>query len=259
MILWAGISSKDVGMIVEHYPSIVIPRRKQEVQQVPGRNGDIILYQDAYENYEQSYQVFLDAKAKGGLQKVIPKLSDWLLGHSGYQRLEDSYFPDVYRMAYYTGGVEFISVFNEYGEGTLTFNCAPEKYYKMGERPISISNGQVISNPTLFPAKPLITIHGSGSGTIYFNNNSLAIKSIGGTMTIDVREHLAVNGGTAIIDEDIDDLIVDEGEPVSTSSGTLQNSQITGLFENMRLIGKTQIRWTGGISSMSLIPRWWTI
>ena len=235
MILWAGIGSKDVGMVVEHYPTITIPRRKQEVQQVPGRNGDIILYQDAYENYEQSYQVFLDAKAKGGLQKVIPKLSDWLLGHSGYQRLEDSYFPDIYRMAYYTGGVEFISIFNQYGEGTLTFNCAPEKYYKMGERPITVTKGQVISNPTLFPAKPLITIKGSGSGTISFNNNQLTISNINNTMVIDVREHLA------------------------TVNGVARNNLITGRFENMTLKGKTIITWSGGVTSMTLIPRWWTI
>ena len=47
MILWAGTSNKDVGMVVEHYPSVILPRRKMEVQQVPGRNGDIILFQDA--------------------------------------------------------------------------------------------------------------------------------------------------------------------------------------------------------------------
>lgn len=235
MILWAGIGSKDVGMVVEHYPTIIIPRRKQETQSVPGRNGDIILYQDAYENYEQSYQVFLDAKAKGGLQKVIPKLSDWLLGHSGYQRLEDSYFPDVYRMAYYTGGVEFISIFNQYGAGTLTFNCAPEKYYKMGERPIEITNGQWLSNPTMFPAKPLITITGYGRGNLYFNDNYLTISNVNGTMVIDVKEHLA------------------------TVNKVPRNELITGLFENMTLKDKTYIRWTGGITSMTLIPRWWTI
>lgn len=235
MILWAGTSNKDVGMVVEHYPSIILPKRKQEVQQVPGRNGDIILYQDAYENYEQSYQVFIDSALKGGMTRVIPMVSDWLLGHQGYQRLEDSYFPDVYRMAYYTGGVEFVSFFNQYGEGTLTFNCAPEKYYKMGERPITLSNGQIISNPTLFPAKPLVTLTGSGSAVLYFGNNSLSISNIGGSVTIDIRDHKAYNGSTN------------------------RNYTITGLYENMLLKGKTQIRWSGSITKMTMIPRWWTI
>lgn len=245
MILWAGTSNKDVGMVVEHYPSIVIPHRKQEVQQVPGRNGDIILYQDAYENYEQTYQVFLDAKAKGGMQKVIPKVSDWLLGHYGYQRLEDSYFPDVYRMAYYSGGIEFVSFFNEYGEGRLTFNCAPEKYYKNGDRPIIVANGQSLTNPTLFPAKPLIKITGTGSGTIAFENgkvsNYLSIQSIGltptaaGTLSIDVRDHMACVGNNN------------------------RNYVITGRFENMVLKDKTKITWTGNISKVVIYPRWWTL
>ena len=235
MILWAGTSNKDVGMIVEHYPGIILPRRKQEVQQVPGRSEDIILYQDAYENYEQKYQVFLDTKLKGGMQRVIPMVSDWLLGHSGYQRLEDSYFPDVYRMAYYTGGVEFVSFFNEYGEGTLTFNCAPTKYYKMGERPITVSNGQVISNPTLFPAKPLVTLTGSGAARLNFGSNYLDISDVGTSVTIDIQEHKAYNGGTN------------------------RNSTITGLFENMTLKGKITISWTGGITGVTLIPRWWTL
>lgn len=235
MILWAGTSNKDVGMVVEHYPSIILPRRKQEIQQVPGRNGDIILFQDAYENYEQSYRVFLDAKAKGGIEKVIPKISDWLLGHSGYQRLEDSYFPDVYRMAYYTGGVEFVSFFNEYGEGVLTFNCAPEKYYKSGEKAITISKGQVITNPTLFPAKPIVTVKGSGAGTITFGSNSLTISNIGTSVTIDVKDHIAYNGSTN------------------------RNSTITGRYENMVLSGKTTITWSGGVTGMTMIPRWWTI
>ena len=235
MILWAGTSNKDVGMVVEHYPSIVLPRRKMEVQQVPGRNGDIILFQDAYTNYEQSYSVFLDAKAKGGLQKVAPKVADWLLGHSGYQRLEDSYFPDVYRMAYYTGGAEFVSYFNEYGEGTLTFNCAPEKYYKSGERPITITRGQTITNPTLFPAKPLVTITGSGAGTITFGGNNLTISNIGGSVTIDVKDHRAYNGSTN------------------------RNDTITGLYENMTIKGKMVITWSGGVTGMTMIPRWWTL
>ena len=235
MILWAGTSNNDVGMVVEHFPSIVLPKRKQEVQQVPGRNGDIILYQDAYENYEQSYPVFIDGTLKNGMQKTIVLISDWLLGHSGYQRLEDSYFPDFYRMAYYTGGMEFVAYLGQYGQGTLTFNCAPEKYYKMGERPINVANGQIISNPTLFPAKPLITLRGNGTADLYFGNNSMSITDVNGSVTIDIRDHKAYNGSTN------------------------RNSTIIGRYEDMTLQGKMQIRWTGGITSMSMIPRWWTL
>lgn len=235
MIIWAGTSNKDVGMIIEHYPSIVFPNRNQEIQKVPGRNGDIVLTNGSFENYEQQYSAFLDAKHIGKLEQVMPKVADWLLGHEGYQRLEDSYFPDVYRMAYYSGGSQFVSLFNEYGEGTLSFVCAPEKYYKTGDWPMQLTKGQVLRNPSSFAAFPLITVAGSGSGTLTFNNSSLSISSIGTSVTIDVKLHKAYNGSTN------------------------RNSTITGTYENMKLGKETTITWSGGVTGVTIIPRWWTI
>lgn len=245
MIRWAGISNTDVGMIIEHYPRVILPNRKIEVQTVPGRNGDIVIPSESFENYEQAYDAFLDVKKFGGLEAAMPKVSDWLLGHSGYQRLEDSYFPDVYRMAYYTGGAQFVSLFNEYGEGTLTFNCAPEKYLKYGERPITLTKNQKLINPTSFTAKPLITVTGNftnnSPGVLTFTKDGvsadLSIKSLDNTnsVTIDTKLHKAYSG---------------------TAN---KNSSIVGKFENLTLGKETVITWNNRITSVSIIPRWWTI
>lgn len=235
MIIWAGTSNKDVGMVIEHYPSVIVPERDQVIQEVPGRNGSIVLANGSFKNYEQQYSAFLDSKYIGGLEQVMPNVMDWLLGHEGYQRLEDSYFPDFYRMAFYSGGTSFMNMFNEYGEGTLTFNCAPEKYYKTGEWPITLSKNQVLLNPSSFAAYPLIVVTGSGSGTLTFNSNSMSISSIGTSVTIDVKLHKAYNGSTS------------------------RNNTITGSYENMRLGKSTTITWSGGITGVDITPRWWTI
>lgn len=237
MIIWAGTSNKDVGMVIEHYPRVIIPQRSQETQNVPGRNGAIIVSTGAFQNYEQQYQAFLDAKHIGGLEEVMPKVVDWLLGHEGYYKLEDSYFPDVYRMAYYSGGAEFVSIFNEYGEGTLTFNCAPEKYYKSGDRPIDLEQHQILRNPSAFAAMPMIYITGNGSsnGTLTFNDKSVTIATVPSSITIDVKSHKAYDGDTRY------------------------NSKITGYFEDLKLGKETEITWSGGIQSVRLVPRWWTI
>lgn len=253
MIIWAGTSNLDVGMVVEHYPKPIIPRRKIEVQSVPGRNGDIILEQDAFENYEQPYSVFLDAKHIGGLSQVMPKLSDWLLGNKGYQKLEDSYFPDVYRMAYYSGGSEFISIFNEYGEGTLTFNCAPEKYLKSGDYFIPIASGTVIRNPTAFAAFPIIRVVLKGKtstsstlvGTISFNGTVVititvpasSTSSSGWTINIDTKNYACTGAST----------------------GVNRSGWLTGSYENMKLEKETAITFNSNITSILLKPRWWTI
>lgn len=237
MIIWAGTSSEDVGMVIQHYPKVIIPARKREVQAVPGRSGDIVIEFDTFENYEQQYDCFLDAKALGGLNTVIPKVSDWLLGNSGYQRLEDTYFPDVYRMAYVVNAIEFTSMFNEYGSGTLTFNCAPEKYFKMGEEEITLTKNQKLFNPSSFNAKPLITLTLNGSsGTLTINGNSISISAgLSGNLILDTKQHTAFN------------------------ESTNKSSMIQGQYEKLYLGKETTITWSGGITAVKIVPRWWTI
>lgn len=236
MIIWAGTSSKDVGMVIEHYPGVIIPQKNVETQHVPGRSDDILLPDGSYQNYTQNYQAFLDAKNLGGLEAVMPKITDWLLGHEGYQRLEDSYFPDVYRMACYMGGNEFISMFNEYGEGTLSFNCAPEKFYKIGDEPVSMTQNKKLFNKSAFPANPIIELTGNGSnGALYFNGVGFGINSVPSNLTIDVKQHRAYNGSTSY------------------------SSRITGAYENLVLGKETTVSWSGGITSVKIRPRWWTI
>lgn len=237
MIIWAGTSSEDVGMVIQHYPKVIIPARKREVQAVPGRSGDIVIEFDTFENYEQQYDCFLDAKALGGLNTVIPKVSDWLLGNSGYQRLEDTYFPDVYRMAYVVNAIEFTSMFNEYGSGTLTFNCAPEKYFKMGEEEITLTKNQKLFNPSSFKARPIIKITTNGSnGYLYFNDRAFYLyDEPAGVITVNSKNHTSFNGSTNV------------------------SSMIQGLYEDLYLGKETQFNWTGGITAVSIIPRWWTV
>lgn len=261
MIIWAGTSSKDVGMVVEHYPSITIPQKKIEVQQVPGRNGDIVISTGAFENYTQTYDAFLDVKYIGGLEGAMPKIVDWLLGHDGYQRLEDTYFPGVYRMAYYTGGAEFVSMFNEYGEGKLTFNCAPEKYLKSGEWPIDIpSTGKILFNPTAFTAYPNIEVDfGSGAGMLTVNRKSVTLvedPNVVHAATDPVEEGSGPNipVTTMVIDTKRHRYYADVG-----GYGEQYPQGFTGRFEDLRLGKKSTISWSGGITAVRVIPNWWTI
>ena len=237
MIIWAGTSSDDVGMVIQHYPKITIPARKREVQAVPGRNGDIIIEHDTFENYEQQYDCFLDAKMLGGIEAVMPAISDWLLGNKGYQRLEDTYFPDVYRMAYVVNSIDFSRYFSEYGFGTLTFNCAPEKYFKMGEKEIVLTKNQKLYNPSSFIAKPIIkaTVNGN-NGTITVNGNTISITNEpAGVITIDTKQHTSYNGTNNV------------------------SSMIQGQYEILYFEKENKITWSGGVTAVSVIPRWWTV
>ena len=242
MIEFAGIRSDERFLVVEHYPSRTFPKRKYTIQSVPGRSGDIVIEEseDAFSNYNQQYGVFIDAKAPG-LPQVARGLAEWLLGSPGYQRLEDSYDPDFYRMAIYAGGEEFLNYFNEYGRGTLTFNCAPKRFYKIGEREISVSSGDKIYSPSSFRNHPIVMITGNGNCTLTIHDKNgstknFTIKNVSGTVRIYSEEHKALN-----------------------SSDVSVNANVQSDYENLYMDSESSITWNSAVTSVSIIPRWWTI
>ena len=249
MIEFAGIRSDERYVVVEHFPRRKIPKRKYLVQTIPGRSGDLYIEEsdDAFENYDDQYSVFLDAKAPG-LQQVSRGLAEWLLSSPGYQRLEDSYDPDTFRMAVYTGGEDFINIFNEYGRGTLTFNCNPKRFYKTGEKEIDVVSGAKIYSPSLFKAHPIVIVQTTGTGGSNRVNAELTIvdkyglekefkmTNVFGTLTIDSEAHTVIN-----------------------SNGTNYNSYVSSSYENLYLDSESSISWNANVTSVQIIPRWWTI
>jgi hypothetical protein len=55
-----GTASDTLGVRIERSPRIIRPRRKSDVITIPGRNGDIVFMQDAWNNYVQPYEIFLE-------------------------------------------------------------------------------------------------------------------------------------------------------------------------------------------------------
>lgn len=242
MIEFAGIRSDERNLIVEHYPQRFFPKRKYNAQVIPGGDKDFIIDEgeDAFSNYSQPYSVFFDSKGPG-LSQASRHIAEWLLGNPGYQRLEDSYDPDFYRLAYYSGGEQFLNFFNQYGRGTLTFTCAPKRYYKSGEVPIALVNGQKIFSPSTFKAYPIIKITGSGTCTLTIADKNdisktFTINNVSGEVTIYSREHKALNSSSASV-----------------------NQNVESDYENLYLDTESAISWNSAVSSVILIPRWWTI
>lgn len=229
MIWWHGKSSDDVGVIVERYPAATIPSRKQEKVSVPGRSGDLIIEQDAYENYTQRYDVYVSAE-EPRLTTISHTVAEWLMV-KGYQRLEDSYWLDTFRLACYKGGTSIDNILNRFGRATIEFDCKPQRYYKSGDIPISLTNGQKLVNPSPFTAKPLVVITGSGTGTISDGTNTLTLTDCDVTVDCDIMQ---IYKGT-----------------------TNKNSVGSGAF--LALDGESTITWTGGITAVTLTPRWWTL
>lgn len=231
MITWHGVPSTEAPVVVEHPPGRVVPKRRMEIIDVPGRNGPVIISEDAFESVPQVYEVHIPPGVPD-LALAIRGVIDWLC-YPGYNRLEDSYEPEVYRIAFFEGDTEIENILNKAGKAEIEFTCKPERWLKVGEVPIVMTAATTLTNPTTRTAKPLITVKGSGSGVLKV-----------GTYTLNLTD---CNG--VVLDCDNEDVY---------KNGVNKNSTVTGDFPKLPA-GSTNITWSGGITGLTVVPRWWTL
>lgn len=232
MIWWHGISSYDVGVIVERYPARPVPKRKGSSQSVAGRSGDLIDQEDAWDNVVQPYEVYLSGEFRGGMQSVAREAIQWLMV-KGYQKLEDSYDLDTFRLAYFMGGNDFANTLNLFGRAKIEFNCKPQRFLHDGDTEKILSAGAVLMNPTVYTARPRILLSGSGSGSLTVGSRTMELTDVAGT----------------IIDSDTEDVY---------RGTTNLNSTASGEFPLLEA-GETSVTWEGGITGVRITPRWYVL
>lgn len=137
-VVFDGVDLVDFGVTLSGVGTFNAPERDVEYVSVPGRNGDIILDNGRYNNISVTYPVNIETQ----LPAKTRALSEFLMSHKGYFRLEDSYHPDEFRMAQFAGPIDIDSTgrHNRYGTTSLTFNCMPQRFLKSGELPVSFTD-----------------------------------------------------------------------------------------------------------------------
>ena len=243
LIEYGGETSDDYGIVVSEAPVFDKPVRKTEVFNVPGRNGSILFQQNAFEDVTRSYNVFVSTiigEDSGGditsdLPAKVNAISAWLNSKTGYQRLEDSFETDVFRLAYYSGGNEFTDRMLQAGEATLTFTCRPERFYKNAEAAVEVTNGDTMSNPTKFASKPLVHIVGTGTVTVSIGGETITAKDLVDYINIDC----------------------DRMDAYRLTSEN-RNDKISGTFPTIKP-GSNVITITGSVTKVEITPRYFTI
>jgi len=237
IITFSGVSSATYGIQVERPPEYETPEREYDVTPIPGRNGDIVQDNGSYKNVNRAYEI-----AIGSLEKTYTSMAKdigvWLHSSPGYRRLEDSYEPDYFRFAMYKEGNVLSNLHQHAGRTKINFNCKPQRYLKTGETAIIASTTpKVIANPTNQIALPLIRVKGSGAGVLNVGGYTVTISSI-----------------TSYIDID------SEVQDAYSASTTNLNLYVTLSKGYPKLIpGNNTITFSGGITSVEVTPRWWTI
>lgn len=230
-LIYQGRCSRDFGIYISGENTFGSPEKDIESIEIPGRNGNLTISRGRFKNITVSYPVFI----RRDFTQNAAAARAWLLGAEGYARLEDTYHPDSFRLAQFMGPIDFeMHCLNRSGTASLSFDCKPQRFLKCGEAPMSCTWGGSIYNSG-FPALPLIRVSGTGAGNLYIGKYTVVIKSI-------------------------DDYVMLDSDTQNAYKGTInKNSTISAPEFPVLEPGENGINWSGGITSVEIIPRWWTV
>ena len=142
-IIFDGKSSDNYGIVVEVLPDYSSAEKNVEFVDVPGRNGQIAIDNGTYKTVERKYNIACGKDAPNEFKSSAKAISQWLNRGIGFCRLEDSYEPEIYRMAAYAGPTDISNIYGMAGRAEITFTCQPERYLKSGEIPIKLETSSM--------------------------------------------------------------------------------------------------------------------
>lgn len=232
-----GVDSRDYGVYISGQGTFESPVRELNMLDVPGRDGSLISDVTRLQNGTLTYPAYIYRN----FRENIGKLRAFLLSSAGYRRLVDTYHPDEYRLAAYRGALApEVTQRNDAGQFDITFDVMPQRYLISGETAISysISGGsyQILNNPTLFTARPLIRIYGVTSVGI----NGVYVSTL-------------ENSGE-YIDVDCEAMEAYYGASNRNSYITLTSNTFPSLIP-----GRNSIHLRADATRIEITPRWWTV
>lgn len=203
-----------------------------ETVHIDGRNGDLTIDTGAYKNRQGTADCFC---LQHDVETAVRMAAALLLSGKGYRRLECTNDPRHYWMARVINGPQIEDRLRTLNPFTIEFDCMPQRFMKSGETPIVTPSGTRIYSPSLFPALPIITLTGSGAGQLQVGRYVVDILALDGSITLD-------------------------SDTQNAYSGTQNKNMDISCDDFPRLeVGENAISYTGGITGVEIIPRWWTL
>lgn len=226
-----GACCSDYGIKLQGPVEFDSPTPKISIVTVPGRNGDLHFYEGAFNNVSGRVNCFA---LQHGVAQRLPQITKWLLLKQGYRRLETSDEPNIYRLARISNGPETAIRLKTLAPFSIEFDCKPQRFLKSGEYPLKLDVSKTLYN-TGFPALPLIRVNGIGAGNLYVGKYTVQI--------LELDEYL-------ILDSNAQNAYKD----TLNKNGTISTTDFPVLEPE-----ENSISWDGGISSIEITPRWWTL
>lgn len=228
-----GVSNKEAGVVMQGAVEISPAVPRVESVGIPGRNGDLHFWDGSYENRTATVgaYVYKDDFVKSAFGRV----NKWLMNSASYRKLVTDDDRDHYMMARVTNSAEVAARIRRLAPFEIEFDCKPQRFLTIGDESIIIDSNKTIENPTIFASKPLYKINGSGAGVLTIGAYTLNISEIDGYLYYDAETQTAYKG------------TVNKNNTIYAPNGLL--------FEG----GEQPINFSGGITSVEIIPRWWEL
>lgn len=265
-LTYDGVDSSNFGVFISGDGVFDAPARRGEMISIPGRNGSLFMDEGVFENITVEYPAFIGTGYEELFRTKLGDLRSWLSSRGNYKRLTDTYHPDEFRLGVYREGLEVDpEVITRAGEFTLKFDCKPQRYLTAGEDPIVLNSGALITNPTLFYAKPLLKV--IGNGTVRIEPYEFIVSGNDGELWIDseiMESYKFVYIEHNLTDEELVDITDERGAAIEVAKeATPEWAEAYVEFVNYVYPqikpGDVPVWMSSGIEELTIIPRWWVL
>lgn len=218
-----GKACGDFGVLLYDYPKFEGATKNYTSTLIAGRAGALVSRDLSVGNLTVRCTFAVIGEA---FTPVIRKLRSWL---SGTGKL---YFSDTPETFFKVLKIEYSSIEREirrYGRFTVTFVCTPYEFREDGQLPVTFV--PKLYNP-YDACSPIYRIKGNGECTLTVNGKRVRAL-VNGNLTIDTELLLSYR-----------------------EDGTLQNTAVTGDYEDLRIkTGEAEISVASGFS-LAVLPNW---
>lgn len=138
-LIYGGVNSEDYKAYITNAGIYKSPEKRYRNYTVPGRNGKLLEDTGTFENVEVEYPFCVYEDCDTNMQNFLAAMRR----KKGYQRIEDTFHPEYYRMGAFLDEFEpkEVTADADKSNGILKFDCMPQKWLKAGEEPICVIEG----------------------------------------------------------------------------------------------------------------------
>lgn len=236
-----GLNTANInGLEVTGQDTYTVATRNINHQAVSGRSGDVLSDDNTFKQVKITYHCTVEHDTD--IETILDTILPYLMTAGDYRALSDSYHSNTFRLAVVDKGISIEALKPNAGGAyrvcnfDVCFSCRPERFLTAGNAQATVANNGTVTNPTAFPAYPLLEI--AGTGTVNVGNQQIVIAS-------------GCPASQVFIDCETMDAY--------SSQGANLNAYVTLPLAQIKINPGNNTITYSGVSSVKITPRTWKI